>query len=167
MTDPIAAFFARLDATAPPVPPKYHGSVRFDLAGDDGTEHWGLIFDNGRVRLFRSDQDADCVVRTSRQLFEGLTSGQGGIYAALLRNRISVEGDLTLLTAIRMLLPGPPSAHHPVEWARSHRLRRDGEAQREPAMASRAESAGPARPAGPAGPAGPASPPAATERWIP
>lgn len=161
MTDPIAAFFARLDATAPPVLPKYRGSVRFDLAGDDGTEHWGLIFDNGRVRLFRSDQDADCVVRTNRRLFEGLTSGQGGIYAALLRNRISVEGDLTLLTAVRMLLPGPRSAHHPVEWVRSRRSRTDGEARREPAMASRDELAGPARPTGPV------SPPAATERWVP
>ncbi|MFB9240044.1 SCP2 sterol-binding domain-containing protein [Plantactinospora siamensis] len=121
MSDPIADFFDRMDRYPPSVPPKYRGSIRFDVATDSRTEHWGMIFDRGRVRVFREDQEADCVVRTNRPLFEGLASGSNGVYAAMLRNRISIEGDLTLLTAVRMLLPGPPGAHHPADWARSSR----------------------------------------------
>jgi hypothetical protein len=119
MTDPTAAFFDRMRLEAPPVPAKYGGTVRFDVSSGNRTERWGLAFDRGRTWVFRDDREADCVVRVNRHLFEGLTSGRDGVYAAMLRNRISVEGDLRLLTAVRMLLPGPPGAHHPAARVRT------------------------------------------------
>lgn len=114
MSEPTADFFDRLGRDeAELVPRKYRGSLRFDVRRGSATERWVLIFDEGRVRVLREDQEADCIVRTDKELFDRLTQGRDGIYATMLRNRISVEGDLTLLTPLRELLPGPPQAHHP------------------------------------------------------
>ncbi len=114
MTESTVDFVHQLGSAASALPPRYHGSLRFDVACDSRTEHWGLIFDHGRVEVFRDDRVTDCVVRTNRDMFDRMLSGRGGLYAALLRNQVSVEGDLTLLTPLRMLLPGPPGAGHPV-----------------------------------------------------
>jgi putative sterol carrier protein len=92
---------------------KVQGSLRFDLEHDQQTEHWHLAISKGDVTVTREERPADCVVRTEQQLFDELAAGETNAIVSLLRNRLTVEGNLRLLILFERLLPGPPSARHP------------------------------------------------------
>ncbi|MFC7549175.1 SCP2 sterol-binding domain-containing protein [Plantactinospora sp. GCM10030261] len=106
MTDTIGDFFADLERHGRDlIPDKYSGTVRFDLSSNHIAEHWVLVIEEGSVSVVREDWDADCVIRTRRDVFTRILAGEQGVYPAFFRNLVSVEGDLALLTAVRELLP--------------------------------------------------------------
>lgn len=113
MTESIGEFFADIDRRGPDLlPAKYSGTIRFDVSQDHLDEHWVLVIDRGRVSVLRDDREADCVVRARQDLFARVMTGQQGIYAAVWRNQISIEGELSLLSPLRELLPSAPGVRH-------------------------------------------------------
>ncbi|MFE9654331.1 SCP2 sterol-binding domain-containing protein [Micromonospora sp. NPDC006431] len=105
MTDPIKEFFADIERSRPHLPEKYAGTMRFDLTVDHVLEHWVLIFDSGDVQVARDSREADSVIRARRDVFARILTGEQGVYAAVWRNLLSIEGDISLLATLRELLP--------------------------------------------------------------
>ncbi|MET7669873.1 SCP2 sterol-binding domain-containing protein [Micromonospora luteifusca] len=65
MSDPIGAFFDRLAGGGyERLLRKTAGTVRFELAGDDGLDVWHLTIADGRVAVSREAGAADAVIRT-------------------------------------------------------------------------------------------------------
>lgn len=100
------------------------GTVRFDLAHDERVDHWFVTFDNGRSNLLREQRDAESVLRTDQEIFEGMARGEINPMAAMLRGQIMVLGDLRLLILIERMMPGPPGSHDPRAFARRERTER-------------------------------------------
>ncbi|MEU3457417.1 SCP2 sterol-binding domain-containing protein [Micromonospora sp. NPDC006766] len=97
----------------PEIPENTVGTVRLDLHDGGTTEHWRLAIDHQDVQVARSTAEADMVVHADRGVFERLATGSPRLVAALLRNDITVQGDVRLLLTLRRLFPGPPGAHRP------------------------------------------------------
>lgn len=97
----------------PDLPENTAGTLRLDLRDGGQTEHWYLVVDRQEVRVTRSYEEADLVVRADRKVFDRIAEGHLHPMAALLRNDLTVEGNLRLLPALRRLFPGPPGARHP------------------------------------------------------
>ncbi|MFC3501645.1 SCP2 sterol-binding domain-containing protein [Micromonospora krabiensis] len=89
------------------------GTVRLDAREDGHTEHWYLTIADQHVDVGRSSDDADLVVRADRAVFDDLAAGQLHVSAALLRNDLTVQGDIRLLMMLRRIFPGPPDARDP------------------------------------------------------
>nr|WP_240942350.1 SCP2 sterol-binding domain-containing protein [Planosporangium thailandense] len=99
------------------------GTLRFDLVGSDGTDHWFLVISNGDVRVSRECRDADCVVRVDRMLFDQIMTGEANALASFLGHRLTVEGQLLFFTAVKQTFPGPRAARHPRSLAPEGRRR--------------------------------------------
>ncbi|MFI6763025.1 SCP2 sterol-binding domain-containing protein [Micromonospora sp. NPDC050417] len=122
MADPTADFFDGLGHRGPdPMMTKVRGTVRFDLGHRDGTDHWVLVMSEGNISASRGERPADCVITTQLRFFDRVTTGEANPIAALLRNEITVEGNLLLFHYFQRLLPGPPGAHDPREMVRERR----------------------------------------------
>ncbi|TDB71448.1 SCP2 sterol-binding domain-containing protein [Micromonospora sp. KC723] len=106
------------------LPESVSGTVRLDLREGGHTEHWYLVLHNQRVDVRRSPQDADLVLCGDREAFDQLASGRRRLVESLMRNELSVIGDLQLALSLRRILPGPPGARHPREFARQEVERR-------------------------------------------
>jgi putative sterol carrier protein len=91
-----------------PLLEKVSGSVRFDIANGEQTDHWMVTVREGDVEVTRDDSDADSIVRASRNIFDLLATGRENAFAALLRGQASAEGNLELPVLLQRLLPGPP-----------------------------------------------------------
>jgi putative sterol carrier protein len=105
VTEQIAQFFADLDRRGPDLlPDKYTGTIRLDLADDHNVDQWVLVIDRGKVSVRRDGGEPDCLIRARQELFARVLAGSPGIYAAVWSNRISVEGDFTMLALFRELL---------------------------------------------------------------
>jgi putative sterol carrier protein len=91
-----------------PLLEKVSGSVRFDIANGNHTDHWMVTVEKGDLEVTRDDADADSVVRAPRDVFDLLATGQENAFAALLRGQASAEGNLELPVLLQRLLPGPP-----------------------------------------------------------
>ncbi|TNH30159.1 SCP2 sterol-binding domain-containing protein [Micromonospora orduensis] len=115
------------DGRRPDLPETTAGTLRLDVRGDGGTEHWYLTVADQHVRVTRSAEEADLVVRADRVVFDRLANGSVHVVAALLRNDITVRGDLRLLTLLRRIFPGPNGARHPRELGRAALAGRDGQ----------------------------------------
>ncbi|SCF28894.1 SCP-2 sterol transfer family protein [Micromonospora viridifaciens] len=102
----------------PELPEGTAGTVRLDLRDGASTEHWYLTIDHQDVRVTRSSEDADTVVHADREVFDRLAHGNPRLLSALLRNDLTVQGDMRLLMTLRRLFPGPPGARDPREAAR-------------------------------------------------
>jgi putative sterol carrier protein len=89
------------------------GTVRFDIRRDDGTEHYFLAIDKGRVDVSHRNLKADSVIRADGHLFDGMTAGKANVMAAVLRGAVTVEGDLGLAVQVERLFPGPPGSRDP------------------------------------------------------
>lgn len=100
------------------------GTLRLDVVEDGRTDHWYLTVADQTVRVTRSGEEAELVVRLAPDVLEALTSGQVRIGAALLRNDLTVRGRLPLLMTLRRIFPGPPDARHPRTVAREEGGRR-------------------------------------------
>ncbi|MFU8849795.1 SCP2 sterol-binding domain-containing protein [Micromonospora sp. SL1-18] len=97
----------------PEIPENTAGTVRLDLHDGGSTEHWYLTIDHQNVQVARATGEADMVVHADREVFERLATGNPRLVSALLRNDITVQGDVRLLLTLRRLFPGPPGARHP------------------------------------------------------
>jgi putative sterol carrier protein len=83
------------------------GTLRIDLTAGTGPEHWYVTITGGNVSVSRRNVRADAVLRTTKDLFEGMAKGTVNATAALLRGVAEVEGDVALLTSFSRLFPGP------------------------------------------------------------
>ncbi|MCO1598978.1 SCP2 sterol-binding domain-containing protein [Micromonospora sp. RHAY321] len=102
------------------------GTLRLDACDDGHSEHWYLTVDDQHVRVTRSSSDAELVVRGDRTVFDRLASGETHLSAALLRNEVTVQGNIRLLMLLRRIFPGPVGARHPRELGRAATAGRDG-----------------------------------------
>lgn len=110
MSGPIEEFFEGLSAGAPgSLPPRASGSLRIDLGSGATTERWFLTIGKGAVSVSHRNAKADAVIRTSKDLFEGIVTGKVNAMAGALRGVVSLEGDPTLLVLFQRALPGPPA----------------------------------------------------------
>ncbi|MEV0328792.1 SCP2 sterol-binding domain-containing protein [Micromonospora echinospora] len=94
------------------------GTVRLDISENGWTDHWYLTVERQTVRVTRSAEEAELVVRADREVFDQLATGRTHIIGALLRNDVTARGRLPLLTVLNRILPGPPGARHPRDVAR-------------------------------------------------
>lgn len=101
-------FFDKLVADPPPALRRMNATIRFDIEDGRTTRHWLLTLDQGDVRVANHKGAADAVIRTDRELFDRLISGQANAMAATLRGQVCIEGDRELLVAFQRLMPGPP-----------------------------------------------------------
>ncbi|WP_328348860.1 SCP2 sterol-binding domain-containing protein [Micromonospora sp. NBC_00421] len=97
------------------LPETTSGTLRLDAAEGGQTAHWRLTIHDQRVEVSRSAEDAELVVRADREVFDRLASGRTHLATALLRNDLSVQGNMRLLMTLRRIFPGPPDARHPRE----------------------------------------------------
>lgn len=110
MSGPIEEFFERLSGDGPwTLPRRASGSLRIDLASGATTERWFLTIGKDAVSVSHRNAKADAVIRTSKDLFEGMVTGRVNAMAGALRGVVSLEGDPTLLVLFQRALPGPPA----------------------------------------------------------
>ena len=111
MTEPTRAFFTRLGDQHQPTLQSLTGTVRFDIADGERTEHWYLHIRKGEVAVSHDDAAADCVISADIGTFDEILSGRMNAMAAVLRGAVGVEGKVILLTALQRLFPGASEAH--------------------------------------------------------
>ncbi|MEH0846409.1 SCP2 sterol-binding domain-containing protein [Micromonospora sp. CPCC 205711] len=123
MSNPTASFFEALGRRGhEPLLKEATGTLRFDLAHDHEVDRWFLVIERGDVRVSRDEErEADCLVHGSRAVFDRIVSGRSHIYAAWVRNELRTEGDVRLARLLQRIMPGPPGAHHPREFARERK----------------------------------------------
>ena len=112
MADVIRHFFESLGGPHPAIPKTVSGTLRFDVDGDQATEHWLITFDEGSVSATESEASADCVVGTSRRTLASIIEGQTNALAALLRGTLKIEGRTILLALFRSVLQESATASH-------------------------------------------------------
>lgn len=103
------------------LPAKWDGSIRFDLADRERTDHWMLEIQHGDVTISRDIREADAIMHVEHGLFEKLATGEESLVPLLFRGAFVVTGELRLLGEFRKLLPGQPGARHPRDVARARR----------------------------------------------
>jgi putative sterol carrier protein len=103
----------------PDLPETTSGTVRLDVRSDGCTDHWYLTIADQHVRVTRSADDADLVVRADRSVFDRMVRGDLHPGAGLLRNALTVHGDMRLLMLLRRIFSGPSGARHPREVGRA------------------------------------------------
>jgi putative sterol carrier protein len=106
MTEPTRALFTRLSSEHQPLLASMTGSVRFDIADGERTEHWFLQIHRGDVVVSHKGDEADCVISADIATFDAILTGRMNAMAAVLRGAITIEGKVVLLTALQRLFPG-------------------------------------------------------------
>jgi hypothetical protein len=91
------------------------GTLLVELLDDGRVDRVLLRVRDGRAVVDRSpaDRDAgapDCVVRASREMFDGFVTGRLNAMTAFLRGEIELDGDPNLLMRLGRLFPGPQDA---------------------------------------------------------
>lgn len=110
MSEPIEEFFERLTRGGPDgLSRRADGSLRIDLTSGTKTDRWFITMHGGDVSVSHRNAKADSVIRTSKDVFEGMITGRVNAMSAALRGVVSLEGDPTLLVLFQRALPGPPS----------------------------------------------------------
>ncbi|WP_416905484.1 SCP2 sterol-binding domain-containing protein [Micromonospora echinospora] len=119
-TGPAAEYLAhRASGRHTDLPETTAGTVRLDVGESGWTDHWYLTVEKQTVRVTRSAEEAELVVRADREVFDQLVSGRTNIVGALLRNDVRARGRLPLLMVLRRIFPGQPGARHPRDVART------------------------------------------------
>jgi putative sterol carrier protein len=104
------AFFAELGERGhEPLLEKAKGTVRVELRRGRQVDRWLVAIDRGDVSVSHRNVAADVTLRTTRELFDGLASGEVNTMAAVLRGAVEFEGDPELLVLFQRLFPGPPA----------------------------------------------------------
>lgn len=116
--DPTARFFADLSKRTLRLPPDTCVKVGIDLGHDGETDHWFVKFDGSRAHVAREGGDAIVTIRTRKELFDRIATGEANLLAALYRNEITFEGRLAYLAYLRASLPNQPGAVDPRVLAR-------------------------------------------------
>ncbi|WFE49270.1 SCP2 sterol-binding domain-containing protein [Micromonospora sp. WMMD1155] len=113
-------YLRQLDAgRRPDLPETTAGTLRLDVRGDGFTDHWYLTVADQHVRVTRSADDADLVVRADRWVFDRMVNGELHPGAAMLRNELTMRGEMRLLLVLRRIFAGPADARHPRELGRA------------------------------------------------
>ena len=108
MADATARFFDRIgQVDQGPTLGRTTGSLRIDLDRDGQVEHWRVELRPGAVAVSRAAGPADCVVRTTADVFEALARGRANAMAATLRGQLLLDGDPALLVRFQRLFPAP------------------------------------------------------------
>jgi putative sterol carrier protein len=111
MTDATTAYFEALGRRGhEALLRKVTGTLRFDLAQGDHTDHVLVTVKRGAIAVSDEHAEADCVVRADRAVFDGIASGEANAMAALLRGTLAYQGDPQLLVLFQRLFPGPASS---------------------------------------------------------
>ena len=106
--DTTTAFFNTLAQRGHiPLLEKAHGSVRFDIADDERTDHYLVTIDKGDIAVSSSAAPAQCVITSDRATFDGLASGKQNAMAAMLRGLLQVEGDPRMAVYVQRLFSEP------------------------------------------------------------
>jgi hypothetical protein len=109
MSDATTRFFDELAARGHvPLLGSTSGTLRFDLEDGGRTTRWHVTIKKGDVSVSHDAAEADCVVRTGKELFDRLASGTVNATASALRGLVVPVGDLRLLIQFQRLFPGPP-----------------------------------------------------------
>jgi SCP-2 sterol transfer family len=112
MSDPAKQFFDDLAARGHvPLLKSSSGTLRFDLESAGRTAHWYVTIKKGDVSVSHDTSEADCVVRTAKELFDRMATGTANATAAALRGLVATKGDLRLIIQFQRLFPGPPRSH--------------------------------------------------------
>ncbi len=108
MNEPIEGFFDDLARRGhEPLLRRAKGSIRIDLEDGKGVERWFITIDEGDVAVSHRNAKADCVVHTSKEVFEGIVTGRMNAMATILRGVLSMEGDPGVLVLFQRIFPGP------------------------------------------------------------
>jgi len=111
VSEHIEEFFQRLTQGGPVLLlRRADGTLRIDLTSGTTTERWFITIGKGAVSVSHRNAKADAVIRTSKDLFEGMVTGSVNAMTAALRGVVSLEGDPSLLVLFQRALPGPPTA---------------------------------------------------------
>jgi putative sterol carrier protein len=111
MVDATAEFFERLGGRGhEPLLDRVSGAIRIELEDDGQVEHWFVSVDKGDVHVSHENGQADCTVRTRKQVFDELARGEANAMASLLRGTLAIDGNYELLVLFQRLLPGPPQS---------------------------------------------------------
>lgn len=86
------------------------GTIRFEISTDDQDEEWFVGVDGGTFSVSRKKGPVDCIVRLSAGLFQRLITGNENLFSAILRNEVTVEGDMRVFTPFRWLLRQHPDS---------------------------------------------------------
>jgi len=122
VSEPIEEFFQRLTHGGPVLLlRRADGTLRIDLTSGTTTERWFITIGKGAVSVSHRNAKADAVIRTSKDLFEGMVTGRVNAMAGALRGVVSLEGDPTLLVLFQRALPGPPAPAKRVSTAKGGR----------------------------------------------
>lgn len=117
--DPTARFFTELGKRTLRFPPDTHVKVRIELNHDGETDHWFIEYDGTRAHVSQEGSDAIVTMRTRKELFDRIATGETNLRAALYRNELAFEGNLVYLLAyFRASLPSQPGAVDPRVLAR-------------------------------------------------
>jgi SCP-2 sterol transfer family len=103
------------------LPPKWEGSIRFDLTDRERTDHWLLEIRHGDVTISRDVHPVDVTMHVKHDLFDKLVTGEESWVPLVIRGAFEAKGKLRLLIEFRKLFPGQPGAHHPRDFARARR----------------------------------------------
>jgi putative sterol carrier protein len=110
VSEPIEEFFQRLTHGGPArLLRRADATLRIDLTSGTTTERWFITIGKDAVSVSHRNAKADAVIRTSKDLFEGMVTGSVNAMTAALRGVVSLEGDPSLLVLFQRALPGPPS----------------------------------------------------------
>ncbi|SCE71378.1 SCP-2 sterol transfer family protein [Micromonospora coriariae] len=101
------------------LPETTSGTLRLDAREDGHTEHWYLTVADQHVRVTKSSDEADLVIRAAPEVFDRLASGETHVAMALLRNELTARGNMQLLMLLRRIFPGSAGARHPRELGRA------------------------------------------------
>jgi putative sterol carrier protein len=111
--DTSAEFFAALaERGEEPLLQKSSGTLRFDLVHGKKTDHWLVTITRGRMQATRERGEADCAIRTDKELFDRIVQGEVNAMSAFLRGSamLTAKGprELELLMLFQRLFPPPP-----------------------------------------------------------
>jgi putative sterol carrier protein len=101
-------FYGLADRGHEPLLEKVSSTIRIELTDDGRVEYWVVSIDKGVIGVERSNAPADCMLRTTSEVFARLATGEENTMAAVLRGAIAVDGDREQLALFQRLFPGPP-----------------------------------------------------------
>ena len=106
--DPTTEFFERLAARGhEPLLEKVRGTIRVDLDVGKRKERWLVAVNKGDVRVSHGNGKADSTLRTSKEMFDRIASGEANAMAAMLRGEVTIDGNFELIVLFQRLFPGP------------------------------------------------------------
>jgi len=104
MTGATERLFAGLDRRGhEPLLEHLDATLRFEINDAERTDVWSVRIEGGDLRAYRERVDADCVVRSTRALFEDLADRRTDGITAMLRGELIFDGDPEMLVPVQRI----------------------------------------------------------------